>query len=203
MVEDKRDIIIEEGVPVKVKDSLNNVLYDSSALISRATKQFYAEVSLESHRMGQFLPEVRVGNGMIIENMVSDEVCIVVANYPEIINKQLCANIARMIVCNSTLVIKEFKEEADKYGNIKKTPIDKYPPLPVYAFMLDSTLESKSPGLFHEVIYKIYCPYIDVTVEDTVFLEEVNGFTNYRVIGINNLTFKGMTVLEVVTETRR
>ena len=49
MIDVKREIILEEGVPVEIYDAEMNLLDETTALIRRATRQFFSEISLESH----------------------------------------------------------------------------------------------------------------------------------------------------------
>lgn len=203
MVETKREIILEEGVPVSILDREMNLIKDTTALIGKATRQFFSEISLESHRQGQFFPELNIGNGSIIRNNVTEEDYIVVANYPEIIEQQKCTTIVRMIVCNSKLTIKRLVEDADRFGNIKRSFEEVYSGLSIYAEPLESEIVQKDPGKTFEVRYTIYTPYVEVDEEDQIQIEVGNGMKPFKLVGYDYLSFKGLTILEVVSETRR
>ncbi|NMA86024.1 MAG: hypothetical protein GX968_01725 [Tissierellia bacterium] len=203
MVETKREIILEEGIPVEVFDKDMNLLEDTIALVGKATRQFFSEISLESHRQGQFFPELNIGNGLIVRNGVTDEDYIVVANYPEVIDRQMCTTIARMIVCNSKLTIKRMVETADRFGNIKREFKEVYKDLSIYAETLESKVTQKDPGKIMEVSYKIFAPGIEIETEDQIQIVVGGKEIPFKLTGYDPLTFGGLTLIEVVSETRR
>jgi len=203
MIEVKREIILEEGVPVSVHDGDGILVEETRALIGKATRQFASEVSLESHRQGQFLPDIGLTNGLIVRNKVVNEDYIVVANYPEIIDQQLCTTIARMIVCNSKMTIGRLVEDADDRGKITRTFNEVYKDLSIYAEPLDSEVKQAEPGKAPKTWYKIYAPSISLDIEDQIQIDVGGVMMPFKLIGYDYLTFKGLTLLEVVTETRR
>lgn len=203
MIEIKREIIQEEGIPVSILDKDTVLVEETMALIGKATRQFASEVSLESHRQGQFLPEVGVKNGLIVRNKVVDEDYIVVANYPEIIDQQLCTTIARMIVCNSKMTIGRLVEDADDRGKITRTFEEVYKDISIYAEPLDSEVKQVEPGKAPKARYKIYAPSISLDIEDQIQIDVGGVMMPFKLTGYDYLTFKGLTILEAVTETRR
>jgi hypothetical protein len=203
MIEIKREIILEEGVPVSVYERDTKLVEETMALIGKATRQFASEISLESHRQGQFLPEVGIRNGLIIKNKVVDEDYIVVANYPEVIDQQLCTTIARMIVCNSKMTIGRLVEDADHRGKIIREFKEIYSNLSIYAEPLESEVRQMDPGKAPKSRYKIYAPSISLDIEDQIQIDVGGVMMPFKLTGYDYLTFKGLTLLEVVTETRR
>lgn len=202
MIETKRGIILEEGVPVSVFDK-EEKLFDTTALIGKATRQFFSEISLESHRQGQFLPQLDIHNGLIIKNKVIDNDYIIVASYPEVINQQKCTTITRMIVCNSKITIGRQTEIADDFGNIKKGFKSVCKDLSVYVETIDSEVKQVDPGKLHEVEYKIFAPNIPLEIEDRLEIDVGGEMRPFKITGYNYLMFKGLTVIDAVTDTRR
>jgi len=203
MIEIKREIIQEEGVPVSIFDKDMGFVEDTIALIGKATKQFASEISLESHRQGQFLPEVGVRNGLIIRNKVTNEDYIVIANYPEVIEQQVCTIITRMIVCNSKIRVGRLIEDADERGKITKGFKELYTNLSVYAEPLDSEVKQADPGKVPKSSYRIYAPDITVDIEDQILVDIGGQMMPFKLVGYDYLSFKGLTILDVTTETRR
>lgn len=203
MIEIKREIILEEGVPVSIFDREMESLGDTTALIGKATKQFASEISLESHRQGQFLPEIELKNGLVVRNNVTNEDYIVVASYPEVIERQLCATIARMIVCNSKMTVGRLVEDADDRGKITREFREIYSNLSIYAEPLESEVRQTDPGKAPKSRYKIYAPSIELDIEDQIQIDVGGVMMPFKLIGYDYLTFRGLTLLEVVTETRR
>ena len=202
MIEVKRELILEEGVPVSVFDR-GEWLFDTTALIGKATRQFFNEISLESHRQGQFLPELDIHNGLIIKNNVTLDDYIIIASYPEVIEQQKCATIARMIVCNSKITVKQLVEDADKYGNIKRRFEPVWENVSVYAEPLDSEVKQTDPGKFYMISYKIYAPSMTLSIEDQIELEVNNKKVSFKLNGIDDMTFRDLTLLELSTDMRR
>lgn len=202
MIETKREIILEEGVPVSVFDK-ENKLFDTTALIGKATRQFFSEISLESHRQGQFLPQLDIHNGLIVKNRIIDSDYIIVASYPEIIDQQKCTIITRMIVCNSKITVGRQIEIADDFGNIKKGFENVCKDLSVYAEPIDSSVKQVDPGKLYEVEYKIFAPNIQLGIEDRLEIDVGGKMKPFKITGYDYLTFKGLTVIDVVTDTRR
>ena len=177
MIEVKREIIQEEGIPVEVYDKDMNLLIETTALIGKATRQFFSEISLESHRQGQFFPELNIKNGLIVRNKITAEDYIIVANYPEVIEQQKCTIITRMIVCNSKLTVKRLVEDADKFGNIRREFKEIYKDLSIYVEPVANTVTQTDPGKFPETQYKLFAPNITLDIEDQVAVD-VGGVMN-------------------------
>ena len=203
MIETKREIILEEGIPVEIFNKDGESLFETTALIGKATRQFFSEISLESHRQGQFLPELDIHNGLIVENKVTNDDYIIVANYPEIIERQKCTIITRMIVCNSQITVSRLVRTADKFGNIKKDFEDVYKDLSVYAEPIDSEVKQTDPGKLYKTKYNIYAPNLAIDIEDRLELEVGGEKKAFKLDGYDSLTFKGLTIIEVTTDTRR
>lgn len=203
MIEIKREIILEEGTPVEVKDATGTILHETTALIGKATKNGFPELSIEYHRLGQFVPEIDLSNGAIISNLVVNRAYLVMATFDEVIEAQKCATIARMVECNGEITISSMEETADEFGNVTKTPVSKVENLSVFVEAVRNRLEQKDPGLHASEEYKIYAPVFDVTVLDTVTLAINGRSTKFKVEGVDFASFRGVVIIELRTETRR
>lgn len=204
MIETKRAIILEEGTNVRVFNPLNTELtYETIALVGKSTKQFFSEVSLESHRQLQFIPEDSIGNGYNVENLITGDEYIIVANYPEVIYNEICATVTRAIVCNTKMYVIRLVEDADRFGNITKKPKEVYSGLSVYAEAVDSKVIDTDPGKFLEVKYNIFAPNIDVEITDRVELLIKGERVQFKLTGKDYTTYRGLTLLNLTSETRR
>ncbi|SNS22147.1 hypothetical protein SAMN05446037_100688 [Anaerovirgula multivorans] len=202
MLETKREIIEDEGLPVTVFDGRNNELFSTTALVGKATRQFFSEISLESHRQGQFFPELQVKNGMIVRNNVTSEHYLVMANYPEVIEGALATTITRMISCNSKLKVFTIFESADTKGNITRSPVDKYSDIKVYIEFIGGGLEQKKHGQHYEMIYKVHAPYLELGNTDRLSIEINGSYKEFKLLSIDTTTFLGTSHITVSTETR-
>lgn len=203
MIETKRAIILEEGTFVSVHNHLNPMEdYETTALVGKSTKQFFSEVSLESHRQLQFIPEDIVENGYTVKNLITEDTYIIVAKYPEIIYNQKCATVTRAIVCNSKLHLSRLVETADKYGNIIKKFDYVYSGLDIYAEAIDSKVIAAKPGEFNEVRYTVFAPDIEVEITDRIEIEVRGKKVPFKLTGKDYTTFEGLTLLDLVSETR-
>lgn len=215
MINTKRSIILEEGTKVSTYNVLEepNIGDDGElvevepeetiALVGKSTKQFFSEVSLESHRQLQFVPEVKIDNGYNVKNLITDETYIIVAKYPEIIYNEKCATVTRAILCNAKIYISRLVETADRFGNITKEFKDIYPELDVHVEILDSKLITANPGQYTEAKYKVFSPGVDVFDTDRIEILERGKRVPFKLTGRDYTTFKGLTVMELISETRR
>lgn len=203
MIETKREIILEEGVPVKVYKPNYEVVTETIALIGKATRQVFSEVSLESHRQGQFFPELPITNGLLVENLVTNEVYIIIANYPEVMEQQKCTTITRMILCNSNITVSGLVETADRFGNIKKEFKPIYKDLAVYVDTIDGDVEQTDAGKFPKKACKIYAPNIHLNIVDRLEVDVGGEKELFKIASSDPLKFRGITIIDAVTDTRR
>lgn len=206
MKDAKKAIILQEGVPVEVKDiSLATpIVIETKALLGKATKQFFSEISLEYHRKGQFIPELNINNGMIVSNIVTDEHYLIMANYKEFFQNQHISTITRMIECNSVATIEGIQKTADDFGNIRKGTVIKVKDLQVHVEAVSAELIQYNPGLHEEVEYRIYATAInDINVLDKVILD-INGIKKeFKIKSLDFISFRGIVIIGVSSETRK
>ena len=200
----KKAIILEEGTRVTIRNPLNSDEPKiTTALVGKSTKQFFSEVSLESHRQIQFIPEDVVKNGYVVGNLVTGDTYIIVANYPEVIYNEICATITRAIVCNSKIFVGRLVETADKFGNRKREFQDVYSNIDIYAEAIDSKVVSAKPGEFEEVRYKVFSPSIQLEITDRIEILINGERVPFKLTGKDYTTFRGLTVLDITSDTRR
>lgn len=203
MEETKRGIILEEGVPVEVYDS-NGVLVESThSLIGKAVKQSQSIISLEYHREGQFVSDSAISGGHIVKNSVIGDTYLTIASMNEVIGSELVAKITRMVVCNSTLTVEEYQEVADEFGNITRTKVPVIDGLNVYVESVDSELVQVKHGLLSTSDYLVFMPTVDVEILDTITLSIHGNPVKFKVESIDNISYEGIAVLGVCTETRK
>lgn len=201
--EAKREIILSEGVPVDVLDYTGAVLFSTNALVGKATKQFFSEISLEYHRTAQFVPELDIRNGLIVNNKVTNEFYLVMAHLKEVVGSEHIATVTRLVECNARVRISSFGETADDDGNITKTEIVKADNLCVYVEKVRADLKQFKPGLYENVEYNIYAPAIsNVSVLDRVVLDMNGVSVPFKIESVDYTTFVGVMILGVCTETR-
>lgn len=199
----KRQIILDEGSPVEVIDSTGVVVETTKALLGRANKVSYAEISLEAHRQGQFVPEITVHNGNLVRNAITDTHYLVLASMDEIVQSDKIATICRMLECNSSITLERIEETADENGNIKKSLVLVADELSVYVESGRAVIEQKNMGLLPEVEFRIYAPLIDVKLLDKISLT-INGKKSpFKVDALDFVSFEGCVMIDVCTETRK
>lgn len=199
----KRQIILNEGTPVEVIDSTGVVIESTTALVGKANKVSYAEISLEAHRQGQFIPEVQVGNGNLVRSVVTDTFYLVLASMDEIVQAEKIATICRMLECNSGMTLERIEETADDNGNIKKSPVKVADNLRVYVESGKATIEQKNPGLHPEVEFRVYAPLIDIHLLDKITLNINGNQVPFKVDAVDYVSFAGVVIADVCTETRK
>jgi len=203
MFDTKREIILDEGLPVDVIDWQGNTLFSTKALLGKATKQFFSEISLEYHRKAQFVPELDVKNGQIVRVIPTGEHYLIMATYNEVFGTEKLATITRLVECNNEVLIQTLVETADDDGNIYRTPTPIVNGLKAYVEMKGGDLVQYKPGLQSRLEFDVYIPVIDVEVLDQIHLNINGKFVPFKVEYIDELSFQGIMILRVSTETRR
>lgn len=202
MNNDKRDIILDHGVPVLVYDPLGEDKLETRALLGKATKQFFSDISLEYHRTAQFLPELPIRNGLLIQNLVNEETYLILASFSEVVEEVKLATVIRSVQCNSSISIKEIRRVADLYGNVTSKEVAVLEDVPVFVESLRTGLEQYDAGMFPNNMYRIYAPSIPSKLLDRIYIRVVDEEIPLKVMHVDRLKFRGVTILDVSTETR-
>jgi len=202
MIETKRKIILSEGVPVSITDRTGNVV-DTKALIGRANKQFDNTVSLETHRRGQFLPDVVVDSGFIVANSTSLEEYLTIAVYPEVVRGQLVSRVSHMFVCNCTVDIRGIVETATPSGQIKRQDVVKMAGQKAYVQALSGDLKQYEAGLHEDAEYRVFAPVTDVSLLDKLIIHFDSFVIPLKIVHLNFLTYSGIVVIQACSETRK
>jgi hypothetical protein len=202
VVREKQAIVRREGVPVDIVDT-DGVVASTRALIGRASKQFNSTLSLEHFRRGYFLPEVPVDNGYVCHNIPANEDYILVAVYPEMIRGKVATNASHMMVCNSTLdIMGDDIETADDRGNITKEPQVKYSQLKCHTQVNSPDLKLYDTGLHPDTEYVIFAPGVQIAELDRIILTNGIQTLPLKVIQPDYISYPGVVVLQVKSETR-
>lgn len=120
IADEKRQLILDEGVPVEVHDHIGTLLHTTKALIGKATRQSMSEVSHEAHRKAHFIPELNIRNGLIVTNTVTQDKYLTLANMVEVYGTELVSTISRMVETNSSITVTGYVETADENGDITR-----------------------------------------------------------------------------------
>lgn len=205
MIDIKRSIIIEEGTSVIIShiEQSEDQWVNTEALVGRATKQFASDISLESYRQLQVIPEIEVSNGYNVHNVISGEDYLVVSKYLEVIYNEASAVVIRAVVCNSKLYVGRMNETADRFGNITKKFEDVYSEIPVYIEKDGSKVTKGDPGEYMDTEYTVFAPEIDITDKDRIYILERGKKVPFKLKGKDYSTFQGLVELKLETETRR
>ncbi len=202
MLEDKKQIILDEGLPIEVQNYDGTIICETRALFGRASTQNF-ETRLEHFRRMQFLPEVPVKNGNIIKNIMSGEYYLMVASMHEVIYEYNVAISAIVIACNATVKVEGIKEVGDSKGNIVKTPDLRVDNLKAYIVPCVSELKQYDPGLHPDADFRIYVPDCVFKILDTVTTVINDNIIKLKVVAVDYLSFPGVAILDVKTETRK
>jgi hypothetical protein len=203
IAEEKRQIILSEGTDVEVFDSTGNLLFQTKALIGKATKQFMSEISLEYHRKAQFIPELDIPNGVTVRNTATGETYLAIANMVETYGGEKLSTILRLVETNATITVTGLAETADEYGNISTSQVTKAQDMPVHIESSNAELRQYQPGLHEKAEYLIYMPAIDIQLLDKVTVNAGGRILKLKVEHVDYLSFVGIAVLSVCTETRK
>lgn len=201
MIQDKRDIILSEGVPVEVTDLAGNTV-PTIALLGRASRQSNAIITLEAHRRGNFLPEIEVDSGDLVHNTIANENYLVVGQFKELIHSEVAAIVAHMVLCNTKLTVSSIGETVNERGDIVQVDLIKTDGLDVFVQYLNSSVRQQMPGLFLEAEYLIYAPAIDVELLDKVSLTAGARNLPLKVVHLDYITYPGVVLVQACTETR-
>lgn len=199
----KRQIILDEGVPVRVSNHAGATLLDTKALIGRATKQTQTEESTEYYRKGIFSPQFSIKNGLIVTNTVTGEVYLTLAGMSETYGQEKLSFISRMIITNAKLDVFGVSETADANGNIKKSNVQKAKDLPIHIIPFHSELKQYQMGLHEDAEFVIYAPALDFSLLDTISVKKGNRTTKLKIASVDYLSFDGVAVISALSETRK
>lgn len=203
MIEEKRQIIETEGVPVEVR-KMDGTVIQATCLIGRANRSNNSStLTLEAHRRGQFLPEVPVESGDTVFHTLIGERYIVIANMDEIMGGQLAANITHMAICNTKITVSGITETVSPRGDVKKVDTVKHADLDVYTVAANATLQQQNPGLLHDAEYMIYAPGVDISLLDKVALTVGARAIPLKVTHVDYISYPGMALIQVCSETRK
>lgn len=202
MLEEKRQIILDEGLSIQVLDHTGAVLANTKAIIGRASTQNF-EMRLEHYRRMQFLPDAGATNGCIVRVISTNEDYLILATMNEVIHNQHVAVSAIAVSCNAELRVEGIQEKADKRGNISKIPVVKAERLKSHVQLLTADLKQYDPGLHQDAEYRIYAPLFDIDILDQVTMYINGKSVKLKVVAVYYTQFDGIVTLEVKTETRK
>lgn len=194
----KRKLILREGTDVDIVNN-DGVVIQTKSLIGRATSQFSTPIALENERKGHFLPESKIDNGYIVINRVTGETHLTIAVYAEMFKGNILSNAVHMYKCNSVMTVGGLKSVADNRGNIRREFVSKYENKPIYLQQVSASLRQYDPGLHQDTEFIIFSSKVDVDALDTITLEDGSKL---KVIACNNFVFKGVSRIQVKSETR-
>ena len=202
MANEKEKIIKKLGSPATVT-YLDGSTKDIKCLISKASHFNNSLEAVESHRKGDFMVGDNVTSGCYITNKVTGEQFITIAMYPSSYKDKFLSTVYRMLVVNSTLSVKRFEETADENGNITKEENDIISDLPSFIEVITQDLRQFKPGLQDDSEYLIFIPSQELNTLDNIYINVEGRELKLKLVSEDYITFKGISILEVKTETRR
>lgn len=203
MVNEKARIIKKLGISTTVKYP-DGTTADVKCLVGRASTIFNSMLSLEAHRKGDFLIEDNVVGGCLITNTLSGETYLSVATYPATFQNMLLSRLSHMLVCNAKVSVQRYARQADDNGNVTTIPVDIVSGLDVYIQVVDQQMRQYDPGIHIDSEYVIYCPSVDLQSLDKVTLVGYDGKSiTLKAVTVDNLTYPGISYIQVMTETRK
>lgn len=199
MFSEKRDIILSEGVSLLVEK--DGTQFTTTALIGLDSQR--SSTGVVYQRRGHFLPDSGVTSGCLITNEQANETYLALYAMNEIAQGEPISIMAKLVICNTTLRVSGIEETADKYGNIKRIPVIKVDGLKSYTTPITAELRQYNPGLHPDADYQVYAPFFEFDLLDQITLVGAGGELPVKVMATNYLTFSGVVVLDVSTETRK
>lgn len=203
MVEDKIGLILDYGVPTILRDRRGVIVSETNTLIGKATKSTLTEISLEYHRMCQFVPTTPLTNGMHIENKVTGETYLSVAQMKEVVDGEVCALISRAVICNNVMSVYKFAESADANGDWKRGRVDKHINVPIHISKSVYSLEMTQIGALVQSEFQILAPSVDIDTLDSIDLIVLGKPVKYKIVTVDYVTYPDLCVISVNMDTRR
>lgn len=201
MIDEKREIILSEGVPVEVIDPAGTIT-PTLALVGRSSRQSNAIITLEAHRRGHFLPEINIDSGDHVHNTVTDERYLVIGLLRELIMNEVAASIAHMVLCNTKLTVSSLTETVNDRGDIVTENLVTVNGLDVFVQALNASLKQETPGMFVDAEYLISAPAVDINPLDRVVVESGVRQIPLKVVHLDYITYPGTVLIQACTETR-
>lgn len=201
MIDDKRDIIISEGVSVEVYGV--DYAVSTIAIIGRASTSTATLIALESHRRANFLPEVPLPCGSTVYNNVTNERYVIISTFDEVLEGEKAATVCIMYLCNAALTVSSIVEDADEDGNITQVEIIKYGDVPVHIAQVNADLRQMDPGLSPDAEYVIYMTGYDLDILDKFVVKKGSRELPLKVLSCDYFVFDGAVQIQAATETRR
>lgn len=203
MVNEKERIIKKLGINAEVRYP-DGSTKEVKCLIGRASTIFNSMLSLEAHRKGDFLIADNVGGGCIVTNSLTGETYLVVATYTATFKDIILSRLAHMLLCNAKITVKRDERIADDNGNVKTLPVDVVSDLDIYVKVVDQQMRQYEPGLHVDAEYIIFSPAINVEPLDKILL---TGYDSkpipLKIVSYDNLTYPGISCIQVKAETRK
>lgn len=199
---EKRNIILTYGTDVQIFSPDDKYLYDTKALVGKGTKNSLQEVSIEYHRQVQLVPEIDLVNGTIMYMPLTKEKYIAVASMEEIVLNEKIATIVRFLQSNATVTITGVGEVADENGNVKTSSIVRVADQPAYITFINAELPQFKAGYFEKADYLMYIAATDIDLLDQVKIMVAGREKRMKVETVDYLSFVGLALVGLVTETR-
>lgn len=199
---EKRQIILSEGQHVEVFDTHGHLLFQTKALLGKATKTAQTELSFESHRKMLFVPELNVPNGVTVKNISSQETFLSIATMVETYKGEKLSTSVRLVESNARATISGVEESADENGNVFTAPVIKADRRPIHIQPINAELKQYMMGLMPNVQYLIYISAIDLKLLDKVTVVASGRDLKVKILDIDYFSFPGLALLQVTSETR-
>lgn len=200
--QEKRSLILSYGNAVEVYGSQGQLLHTTKALIGKATRTAMSEFAHEYHRKALFVPELDIPNGVIVADLTTKSKYIGVATLDEVYMSEKLSTILRLIECNGEVTITGLEETADENGDVITAPVVKVQNKPVHILPMSAELLQFMPGLHPNAEYIIYMSAAEVSLLDKVTVKSGGREVKLKIEYIDYLSFEGVALLHVCTETR-
>jgi hypothetical protein len=199
---DKQKIIRQKGSNVLIH-TLDEFPIETKSLIGRASTQFNSTLSLEAHRRGHFLPNINIQNGYLVEDILKKETYLCLANYSEIIDGSITSTVSHMAVCNGLITVVRKVETVDDRGKITKIDTEIVKDLKIYLESKKQELKQYDAGLYPNFDYIIHAPYFDISLLDSIEVNNGVQIIKLKVESFDAITYPGALVILASSETRR
>lgn len=217
---EKQKVIKREGTPVTITvsesyindegvggvDDDGNLIIepvDTTAVIGRATTQFDRILALESHRKGHFLPDVELKPGFMVRNNYAQEDYLIVATYPEIYRETVLCNVTQMVQLNCFIWVKREIKTVDVNGVAKKEITSIVNSRRCHLQSKIEDLKSYDVGINPNCTFVIYCSYFSASELDVVTIEYNGKILPVKVVSYDILSYSGIILLYLKSETRK
>jgi hypothetical protein len=195
-------LIKKYGVSVDVEYP-DGTLKDVKCIISKITDKIAYPKEVEGRRHGMFIPGDAIVAGCLVKERLTHNVNLALADFQSSFKTFILSHQFHMMVCNCTITVTRFTQTFDEFGNSVNTELPIITAQYAYLEVNKMMLKSERMGAVDNSVWRLYTPYADVSLLDTVTITTLEGdvFT-VKVTATDALTYENIMIFDIIQELR-